>query len=98
MPQLFHPSTNTISKVSILGGVLILSIVLWLFAVLTRSSWATQQDVAREQPVQFSHKHHVDDVGLDCRYCHTTVERSAFAGIPPTKTCMNCHSQLWVDS
>ncbi|HEY7545322.1 MAG TPA: cytochrome c3 family protein, partial [Blastocatellia bacterium] len=63
-----------------------------------RSSYNTQAFIPREQPVQFSHKHHVGDVGIDCRYCHTSVETSAFAGIPPTKTCMNCHSQLFADS
>ena len=51
-----------------------------------------------EQRVPFSHKHHVGDVGLDCRYCHTTVEHSAFAGMPPTHTCMTCHSQLFNDA
>jgi hypothetical protein len=50
------------------------------------------------QPVPFSHKHHVSGIGIDCRYCHTSVEESSFAGIPPTKTCMNCHSQVWADS
>jgi hypothetical protein len=51
-----------------------------------------------EQPVQFSHKHHVQDDGIDCRYCHTTVDKSTFAGLPPTETCMTCHSQIWSDS
>ncbi|MFO0841462.1 MAG: cytochrome c3 family protein [Gemmataceae bacterium] len=46
----------------------------------------------------FSHQHHVNELGIDCRYCHTSVETAAFAGIPPTKTCMNCHSQIWVGS
>jgi hypothetical protein len=55
----------------------------------------TRQNISREQPVQFSHKHHVGDDGIDCRYCHTGVETSAVAGIPPTKTCMNCHSVLF---
>jgi hypothetical protein len=55
----------------------------------------TNQNVTREQPVQFSHKHHVGDDGIDCRYCHTGVEVSATAGVPPTKTCMNCHSVLF---
>ena len=59
------------------------------------SSWATKQNEFVEQPIQFSHAHHVGGVGLDCRYCHTSVEKSSFAGIPPTKTCMNCHAQLW---
>jgi hypothetical protein len=63
-----------------------------------RSSYITGADVVREQPVQFSHQHHVQTVGVDCRYCHTTAETSAFAGIPPTKTCMNCHSQIWASS
>ena len=70
------------------------------FAVLAvleaaRSPYMTRQNITREQPVQFSHKHHVGDDGIDCRYCHTTVETSAVAGIPPTKTCMNCHSVLF---
>jgi hypothetical protein len=65
---------------------------------LTKSPYNTQAYTPREQPVQFSHKHHVGDDGIDCRYCHTSVEKSAFAGIPPTKTCMNCHSQLFADS
>jgi len=95
MPQIFHRSTNTFSKASIFGSVFILAFMLWLFGAWSRSSWATQAGVAREQPVPFSHAHHVGDVGLDCRYCHTTVETSGFANIPPTKTCMNCHSQIW---
>ena len=46
----------------------------------------------------FSHQHHVAGDGIDCRYCHTSVENSSFAGIPPTKTCMNCHSQIWTNA
>jgi len=70
------------------------------FAVLAvlaaaRSPYLTRQNITRQQPIQFSHKHHVGDDGIDCRYCHTSVETSAFAGIPPTKTCMNCHSVLF---
>jgi len=55
-------------------------------------------NMARPQPVPFSHKHHVGELGLDCRYCHTSVEQSSFAGLPPTATCMTCHSQIWVNS
>src|ERR1043166_5233782 len=95
MPQIFHSHSKTFSKVSIFGSVFILGFLLWLFGAFSRSSWATQAGVAREQPVPFSHAHHVGDCGIDCRYCHTTVETSAFANIPPTKTCMNCHSQIW---
>jgi hypothetical protein len=58
----------------------------------------TQVNVAQEQPIPFSHKHHVGGLGIDCRFCHTTVDSAAFAGIPSTKTCMNCHSQIWADS
>ena len=65
--------------------------------VLGRSSYVTRADEFIEQPLQFSHAHHVGDDGIDCRYCHTSVETSSFAGIPPTKTCMNCHSQLWAN-
>src|SRR3989442_9218937 len=98
MPQIFHRSTNTFSKASIFGSVFILAFLLWLFGAWSRSSWATQAGVAREQPVPFSHKHHVGDVGLDCRYCHTSVEDSSFAGVPPTETCLDCHSQLFAQS
>ena len=98
MAQIFHPSTNTISRVSIFGAVFILTALLWLLAAINRSSYVTQAEVVRTQPVPFSHKHHVQGLGLDCRYCHTTVEEAAFAGIPPTKTCMTCHSQIWAES
>jgi hypothetical protein len=98
MAQIFHPSANTLSRVSIFGVVFLLVALLWLLAAISRSSYATQAGVVREQPVPFSHKHHVSGLGIDCRYCHTSVEISSVAGIPPTKTCMNCHSQIWADS
>src|SRR3990172_4866880 len=98
MPQIFHPSTNTLSKFSIFGALFGIGVLLWVSAGINRSAYVTQAQVAREQPVQFSHAHHVGGMGIDCRYCHTSVEDSSFAGIPPTKTCMNCHSQIWVDS
>jgi hypothetical protein len=98
MSQVFHRSTNTISRVTIFGAVFIVIAAGWLLDRLSRSAYVTQQHTARVQPVPFSHKHHVGGEGFDCRYCHTSVERSAFAGIPSTKTCMNCHSQIWSDS
>ena len=98
MPQVFHRSTNTISRVSIFGAVFIAGGLLWLLLEINRSPYVTQAFVTKDQPVQFSHKHHVGDDGIDCRYCHTTVETAASAGIPPTKTCMNCHSQLFANS
>ncbi len=94
MPQIFHPSTNTFSKVSIFGAVFFVGGLLWMFGVIERSSYVTQASVVREQPVPFSHRHHVTQLGIDCRYCHTAVEESNFAGIPSTNTCMTCHSQI----
>jgi hypothetical protein len=98
MSQIFHRSANTIAKVSIFGAVFFIAGLLGLFDAVNRSSWTTQARVAREQPLQFSHERHVAGNGIDCRYCHTTVETSSFAGIPPTKTCMNCHSQIFSTS
>lgn len=94
MSQIFHPSTNTFSKVSIFGAVFILGALAWMAHTIDRSSYVTQASVVREQPVPFSHRHHVSQLGIDCRYCHVSVEESSFAGIPSTKTCMTCHSQI----
>src|ERR671910_918698 len=95
MPQIFRRSANTLARVSIVGVLLLAGGVIGLMMILGRSSYVTRAEEFVEQPLQFSHLHHVGDDGIDCRYCHTSVETSAFAGIPPTKTCMNCHSQLW---
>jgi hypothetical protein len=98
MAQIFRPWTNTLALASIVGGGLLVVILALGAGGFVYSSYMTGVGVARIQPVPFSHKHHVADAGIDCRYCHTSVERSSFAGIPPTKTCMNCHNQLWTDS
>jgi hypothetical protein len=98
MPQIFHPSTNTISRVSIAGGIGLLAVLAAVGGGLFDSSYLTGVSVPREQPIPFSHAHHVGGLGIDCRYCHTSVERSSFAGIPPTETCMNCHRQIWSQS
>src|ERR1700741_5158367 len=95
MSQVFHRSTNTISRVSIFGAVFFLAALGWLLNPVTRSSYVTQARIARQQPIPFSHAHHVGGEGFDCRYCHTSVENSGFAGIPPTQICLNCHSQIW---
>jgi hypothetical protein len=95
MSQIFHHSTNTFSRLSIFGGLFIIAFLVWAWAELNGSTYATRAKVPVEQPVPFSHEHHVGGLGIDCRYCHTTVENSSFANIPPTKTCMNCHSQIW---
>jgi hypothetical protein len=98
MPQIFRRRSNTIAKVSVFGGPLLVAFVLWACLVYTRSSYGTGAGIVRVQPVPFSHEHHVGVLGIDCRYCHTSVEYSSYAGMPPTKTCMNCHSQIWVGS
>jgi hypothetical protein len=96
--QIFHRSTNTVAKVSIFGAIFFLGFFGWVYSTLLRSSYVTGQDVIRKQPVPFSHQHHVAGLGIDCRYCHTSVEKSSFAGIPPTETCMNCHRQIWTNA
>lgn len=98
MAQLFHRYTNTLARLSIvlvLGGVVG---TLVLFDQLQKSSYVTEVDLVKSQPVPFSHHHHVSGVGIDCRYCHTSAAKSSYAGIPPTSTCMNCHSQIFSDA
>lgn len=95
MSQLFHPNSNIYARLSILAAGVFAAVLVGAVSLLHRSGYNTNQGVHVEQPIQFSHAHHVGGMGLDCRYCHTSVEESAFANIPPTKTCMNCHSQVW---
>ena len=95
MSQIFPRSANALVRSTLFGVLSLVLFLGWLVITLMRSSWATKQNEFVEQPIQFSHAHHVGGVGIDCRYCHTSVEKAAFAGIPPTKTCMNCHSQIW---
>src|SRR3954462_3120763 len=98
MSQIFSRSSNAIARMSLAGVLSAVVLVGWILMTLMRSSWLTRQNEYIEQPIQFSHAHHVGGEGIDCRYCHTSVEESAFANIPPTKTCMNCHSQLWTNA
>jgi hypothetical protein len=98
MAQVFHPSTNTISRVSIYGALFILAFSFWVAWEVNQSAYYTEAKLPLEQPVPFSHKHHANELGIDCRYCHTSVETSSFAGLPPTATCMTCHSQIWTNS
>ena len=98
MAQIFHRSANTLARVTIFGAVFAVAFVLWVIGGVVRSPYATDQGIEREQPVPFSHQHHAGGLGIDCRYCHTSVETSNFAGIPPTQTCMNCHSQIWTNA
>src|SRR5436853_4431396 len=98
MAQLFPRSANAISKASLMGGALLIAATGASFYAFGRSDFWTQTSVPLDQPVPFSHQHHVSGLGIDCRYCHTSVETSGFAGIPPVRTCMNCHNQIWVSS
>jgi Cytochrome c7 and related cytochrome c len=96
--QIFHRSANVLARASIYAGIFTFAGLLWAGVQLQRSPYITDAGVARPQPAPFSHEHHVAAIGIDCRYCHTSVETSSFAGIPPTKTCMNCHSQIWTSA
>jgi len=98
MAQIFHESSNSLAKISIAAVVLTVGGIIWAAYNLNAGSFTTQVEVARDQTVPFSHKHHVGDDGIDCRYCHTSVETSAFAGLPPTETCMSCHSEIWTNA
>ena len=98
MPQVFPKYTNVVSKAALLSLPLIFGTTAVSLAAFYRSDYTTGAREVVEQPVPFSHKHHVSQLGIDCRYCHTAVEKSASAGLPPTKTCMNCHQQMWVSA
>jgi len=98
MSQIFHRSTNTLSRATIFGAVFVIAALGWVLYAVQGSPFVTYAGVRKPQPVPFSHQHHVTGLGIDCRYCHTSVETSSFAGIPPTKTCMNCHSQIWTNA
>lgn len=97
MAQVFNRSANNIAKISMIMAAVLGGLAFYFYTQIARSSYLTGIYVEKQQPVQFSHKHHVGDDGIDCRYCHTQVETSASAGIPPTQTCMNCHNQLYAD-
>jgi hypothetical protein len=98
MSQIFHRSTNTMSRATIFGAIFVVAALAWMAMEIQRSPYTTYAGVRKPQPVPFSHQHHVTGLGIDCRYCHTTVESSNFAGIPATKVCMTCHSQIWTNA
>ena len=98
MAQIFDRSSNGLARMSlVLTGLIVIALGVTLDQ-LQRSPWVTRQGQRPDQPVPFSHKHHVQGLGLQCQYCHVTVEKSSYAGIPPTKTCMNCHAQIWTNA
>lgn len=98
MPQVFRPRANALARVLIVGALLFVAVwgaVLWGYY---QTPYVGFTGKAPYQPVPFSHKHHVGALGIGCRYCHNGVTKSEFAGIPPTHTCMTCHSQLWTNA
>jgi hypothetical protein len=98
MAQIFDRSSNALIRMSlVLTGLIVIALGVTLDE-LQRSPWVTRQGQRAQQPIPFSHKHHVQGLGLQCQYCHTSVEKSSYAGIPPTKTCMNCHSEIWTNA
>jgi Cytochrome c7 and related cytochrome c/Class III cytochrome C family len=95
MAQLFHRSANAVARFTIFGGIFLLAGLAYAGWIFAHSSFMTGENVYLKQPVPFSHDHHTAGLGIDCRYCHTSVEESNFAGIPPVATCMNCHNIMW---
>lgn len=98
MAALFRPTANTTFRVAL--ALLALGVVFVVVApmVYVRTpKWRMQFDPV-EQPVEFDHRHHVQDDGIDCLYCHDLATKSSTAGIPPTELCMNCHNQIWNQS
>jgi hypothetical protein len=98
MAQVFDRNSNALARASlVLTGLIVIALGVALDQ-LQRSPWVTRQGQRADQPIPFSHKHHVEGLGLQCQYCHTSVEKSSYAGIPPTKTCINCHAQIWTNA
>ena len=98
MAQVFDRTSNALARASLVLTALIVIALGVGLDQLQRSPWVTRQGQRPDQPVPFSHKHHVEGLGLQCQYCHQQVEKAAYAGIPPTKTCMNCHAQIWTNA
>ncbi len=98
MAQLFPKRANALARASILVSGFLAAGAGFALWTVAHSSYVTRQGIVVEQTVPFSHDHHVGQIGIDCRYCHTAVETSSSAGIPPTATCMNCHNQLWTNA
>jgi Cytochrome c7 and related cytochrome c len=95
---IFRPSANLAVKLTLLGTVGLLAVAVGWWWRFPRTDYARHVGFPVQQPVPFSHQHHVAGLGIDCRFCHTSVELSSNAGMPPTYTCMTCHSQIWTNA
>lgn len=98
MAAIFSPVSNLITKVVIIGGLGVIGLGVAWWWIGPTTFYARNVGFVLDQPVPFSHQHHVSGLGIDCRMCHTSVEVSADAGMPPTYTCMTCHSQIWTNA
>ena len=98
MSQLFRPRANVLSRYGPLAALILLTVIIFAWVRADWSPWETREGEVIAQPVPFSHEHHVSGLGIDCRYCHSTVEESSVAGMPDTHTCMTCHSQIWTEA
>jgi hypothetical protein len=98
MPQIFPKGVNPLARLLVIGLPMMFGVTGVGLAAFYRSSYATGVDETPPQPVAFSHMHHVGQLGIHCLYCHTSVEDSGFANVPPSKTCMNCHQQMWTSA
>lgn len=98
MAQIFHSSANIAVRVGIVGAGMLTVGLIAAGVGISRSPWNTKVGIPKDQPVPFSHQHHAVELGVDCRYCHTNVEKAAWVQLPPTQTCYTCHSQIWTNS
>src|SRR5882672_8525535 len=98
MPALFSPRADVLLRMAIGVALALLVGTPALLMAWVRTPQVTGQRNPVEQPVVFDHRHHVADAGIDCRYCHDSVERSRYAGVPSASVCMSCHGQIWNDS
>lgn len=98
MTAIFPPYANLIGRAVLLGFTLLAVAAIAWWWLAPRTDWARKVGFSVTQPVPFSHQHHVAGLGIDCRFCHASVEVSANAGLPPTWTCMTCHSQIWTNA
>ncbi len=98
MAQVFSPTSNTLARIGVFALFTGPVMLLLVGSAITRSSFNTNVDVPIAQPVPFSHEHHAIELGIDCRYCHNSVENAPNPGLPTSQVCMSCHSQIWTDS
>ena len=98
MAQIFSPAADTWLRLFLLGSLALVSGGVVMLVGVAHSDYVTSADFRPAQPVPFSHRHHAGDLGIDCRYCHSSVENGPHAGLPPTSTCMTCHSQIWTNA